>query len=546
MRLAITICLFIATTLAPTLTRAVAPASGGEKLRQLVMLPMIKMEIHFGYSSTDGFHVKGDPDDLPREITQLRAALKSRPTDPALHLQLARKLGKLDNDPAVTAEATRAKARAVELYRQQVEAHPQDAALLAKLGEALSIAEQPGEAERVLRQAVQLGASDWRTWDARGDFHSGRVVDKLIALCGEGAKHFEFLQLLEALQRRKPSPADIEELEKLNTEARQCFDKAIALAPKEPEVYFTRGRQNGFLTAVDLVIKQLRGGGETRPDTLRLLIAGEGAMDDFRTALHLGATNYLATAYLAWLEVMVPAIKSGADFAPGAVEFSRLPEATQRAVSEALAHLENLSQTPNKEFSARVLEVRGYLQMLLRVDSDSAFQTLRRAVKLDPGRYGAWEGLIGIAYSGKSKEELVEICRERLQFKDTSRNRLLMIKALDHADKADQALAQAQAFFARAKDEPLANFALFAVMLKQAKTEAALVELDPQLDKCGKLFQKQVNPDEREQFGRLFVDTGIYYALTGRRTEARAILRKAMQLLPDDKTVVEVMQAMAD
>jgi hypothetical protein len=128
-----------------------APPVDRQKLRQIVRLPGISLNVGLGFSPAHGFVMPaGDGPNPAAEI----AALRKQVTGDARDAERDYRLGELYKEAGEYARAREAFSRSVNLYRRRVKGREADGRLLAQLGAACAVAVvRPDQSMMLLRAA---------------------------------------------------------------------------------------------------------------------------------------------------------------------------------------------------------------------------------------------------------------------------------------------------------------------------------------------------------------------------------------------------------
>ncbi len=218
-------------------SRVAAQQVDKEKLRKAAKMPTMSFEVALYFSPTRGFVLSEDKAELTAEVAAIQKAMKGDASDAERY----HRLGELYKELKDHDRKEKARDKAVDLYRQLVKSQPNDGRVLAQFGAALSDVGKDEESETVLRQAVKLAPQEWRCWTALGEFLQNKSLSVLWAASGKGKDITSFEQLLAEIEKNKPSPESIAQMKKSLDEARDCYDKAVAAAPQEPQPYVARG-----------------------------------------------------------------------------------------------------------------------------------------------------------------------------------------------------------------------------------------------------------------------------------------------------------------
>jgi tetratricopeptide (TPR) repeat protein len=421
--------------------------------------------------------------------------------------------------------------RSVELYRRQVKAHPRDGRLLAQFSIVLHAARRRPEAERVARQAVTVAPQEWRGWAALGDVLDTRAGQVLFgSSANTEAMDWASFQRLNRLIQKPPSPELLGRWRKLSDEARRCIDRAVALAPREPEAHVARVKFR-----VSHGVQRLLFGDErprTPADAQRMMfeiMLSPGTVADLQQVARLRPRDTHAIATGIFCEIFSAALQKGLEIDPGDEEvWDMLPEKTKASAREAKARLENLSRDKEIRTAAGASALLGLLQMVMN-DGQAAEASLRRAIMLDPSHEHAWD-LLAIVMEGRVGEEgVVEACVELLKQKDSVQGRLTVARVHEKSDELLEAEEQVRAALKLQPNSFTANLALAILLLKADEERSTLAQVGKQLEKMGKLAGKAASPDERTRYA---LARGIYYSRIGDLARARQVLQRVPKAEP--------------
>ncbi len=490
---------FLLTGVSPT--RALDRA----RLREAGRLPLVTARAGIGFNSLGEFILQGERAD-PAQITVLEKAMKGDASDAERHYRL----GQLtDGD-----KSERAFAKAVSLFREQVKANPKDAWVLAQLGQALAAAGQMKEADKVLRQAVALAPRDWRCRVALGRYLQGRVEDLLFQSIPSGRKGgATFDQLLACLADKKVEPRALARALKGLNEAANCFDRAVAAAPAQPEVY----RKRALLRAMEGLVRSASDLPRAEGANLWVGLCNKRMIADLKQAGRLDPNDVRSIAMAAFSEVMA-AVSAGALDANA----QGLPGRLERSLREAASKLETGARSKDRHVAADSSELLGFLYGFLLQDLKRAETAYRRAIVLRPDREPAWDMLEVVLVGQGRNQELVTLLTRRLEHKDTARNRFLLAKAYERLNQAARAEEHVRAALKLKPTDRNANLALAVLLVKRAEDPAALKKAKQQLDRAGTLLKSKATSNQQSCFQ---LTHGIYLGLSGNARQAKECFR---------------------
>lgn len=477
--------------------------SGPDAFRQLVRCPQVDLQIAFGVDLSRGF-VVNDPERPRTEIAAARAVLKMSPDNAHEWLRLGTWLP-ATGDTNGTAAAL---SKAIGLYQTRVERTPSDDEAQAELAEALKLAGRGAEAERRLRAALEANPSAWRS-------------------------RLALAQILDAQWLTGSSSAKAEKPAK-QAEAGKLVDRAVELAPNEPTVYRARGFHR-FAVAQDGLAESAPSG-KREPGS----VAAQAAVEDYWRSATLWKTNVLSWGIAGFTELVA---RVGPEASEG-VEFGTLPADSQQRLVGALRTLESLASEDAGPTAAMALEMRGILQFLTGSRSASEV-TLKRAVKLDPSRFQAWEVLLAVHLRSEDRDGLRETCAARAKVRPNGRNFLMYAKSLERAGRLDDALETAEAGVEAEPENLWLRMTVVSLKLKTSTDAASLEGVADQLREIATRIDRQPKNQEWIRMARHFVPTVcLFQALSGNLEEARRMLGEWMKNNPTDAWAREISEAL--
>ena len=517
--------------LAALAAQGVTPEVGKDKLRRLVKLPTIAFEAEWKFDPERGFTLGSAEKDARAQIADLRSGLKRDMSDAEAYESLADLYASISEYK----NAGIAWARAVELYRQRVELQPDNGLLLSGLGRALEGTGEFQEAESLLRQALRASPKSWQCELALGRFLDSRaredILDRPHTAPSPGAISDH------------PASADVALAGKRLDEAGGCFDRAVALAPGEPEVYFRRALHRCLRKAVLKDIGLNTGDSTEETGPFSDFFSRE-SLADLQRASRLSPQDYQLIGAAALFEIYGDNTAKGrAD--GGDLSWNSLPDKSQRSVREAMTRLENLAQNPDPRVASGALETLGILQGPALHDPSSCITQLRRALALDPSRELSWEMLVGsLARSGRY-EEMLATCEDRARRDDTSHSHLLLAKAYERLRQWENCEEEARIAVQEDGNNFAADLSLGALLLRQGQDASTLAEANDWLTKAEQALNKVPAPQRgRQQIIELTLTRSIYLALTDDVETARQWAKAVVELDKENTQAQEILGAM--
>lgn len=506
--------------------KAATPEDAKDQLRRLLKLPTVTVVAGFSFDPREGFSMLVAKRDVSGEISKLVQEVEKEPRPERFY-----ELGELYSESNDQEKAKAAFARAAELYGQRAGVDGGgDALLLMRYGEALLGAGESDRAERILLDAVRIEPEQWRCWVSLGRLYEGRAMMELGPM-PEGTGRLIPEGMESQLLRDRPSALQVENARRWLREAGRCFDAAVAKAPGAAQAYLARAMHCSVRGLIDVLT------GPVAPDEpgnaiLRGMLSRE-CLPDLRRASALSASDVEIIASTALFEAFSWMLENPQSDSSEPV-WAAVPERVRASVREAMTRLENLGQHHERKVAGSALSALAVLQLMVVRDDESAIANLRRAIRLDSGLEQAWDLLAALLAQVGRHEELAEVCRERVEAKGNTRNRVLLAKAYVLMSDLDKAEDQVRlAVRTGAKDFP-ANLALAVLMLKKGDDPVAMAVAQQYLVKAAGLKKSP------EELVELAVATSVFYFLNGKHEEARQVIRQATRLDKDNGYAREI------
>lgn len=517
---------------------AAVPTSGRARLEQLTRLPQVSFTTGLSFHPVRGYALMTAEGAQVRDIEDLRRRLAGNASDAPLHAQLAERLAELGENRL----SDQALARAAELYRQQGAEDSQDAGLMTGYAKVLQAQGRADEAERVLRKAVQSAPNQWRPHALLAQVLASTALQAILpSAAGDSQTSWVGPWLSEGAGFR-PETAAAEQARRLLAEAVAAADRAVLTGPDQAEAYAARAAVRASQRLLEAILAPVEPAGERQPLLPQALFHPD-ALPDLRRAAELSAEDPQAWGCVAWLEVLAVACQQG-DCIPEALLrrelWPVLPDRTRAAVRAVLARLERLGEDAEPRRASSALAVAGLLQFFLVGDVAGGQASLRRAVALDPSNGNGWETLTFALAFSRQFDALLAVCRQRVEQRDTPRNRLLLAKALEKNQQLDALLDEAVATQHRYPEDLLANFTLGAALLKVDRTELGRARALQYLAKATRLAGD--NPPS-ELAAELLFQRGLWFALDGQIENARAQFHRLLEIAPGHPEALEALKA---
>ena len=513
-----------------------ANAGDKDKLRRAASLPHLSIIIGYGVNRQGDFITTPETAPHPEKIAELEKELKGDATDVECYRRLA-KLYYRTYQPAKGKEVSR---KVVSLLREQLEQHPDDRASRLRLADALERVEKQDEAETLVRRVVKDHPNDWHAWLALGEILDTKCWEAITN--GKPFRPVGPEPLLQAMRVAQPTPERIAASQRYRREAVACFDRAVALAPREPKTYRQRGGSRYTYGFLDLGLRLYKGEKADFSDCF----LGRESISDLRKAVELDRQEYMGLGMVAMVAVMVE-VHDQRVRDPSAKQLEKLAdylsESTLKCVREDMAWLEKGVRNPDQAKAAEAAEVLGFLQFMCFQDWSAAEKSARRSIALDPTREAAWDILSSCLLDAKKYRKAATVCRQRLERTDSARNRLLLAKAYESLDQLDKAEEIVRAGLKREPDDFMLRLTLADLLLIRGG--------DEDLNQAGQILYQMreeklsVGGCENRWANYAFA-CGVYFGLLGEGDRARDCLEQVQKHQPNYKGTTEALKALGE
>jgi tetratricopeptide (TPR) repeat protein len=466
------------------------------------------------FNEAYGFYLGWTKPDELLEIVELRRALKNTADDAAIY----RQIGKLYQCVQLLEPAREAFAAAARLYFQQVQAKPGDGWLRAQYADAWSETadrKRRAEAEAVFRQAVELAPNDWRCWATFGDYLQRTITDRFVD---------------DPTPDRRDPKVRQAEIDKLLAETRQCYERAVAAAPREPEVYAARAFARSRTAQI---IGRLRMRQGERVNFYAEVFSPE-CVEDLKTAARLkNDARSIGVAALA--ELLSVRLRQEPTPATPQEAWKRVPETTRESLEGARTALEKLGQGRDGRAAAEALEIAGLLEATIWSNDAKAEADFRQAVTKDPTRDTSWHLLlVTVARRGGP---FIPVCRERLALKDSPVYHLHLARVYDRSKYPASVEEEVKAAVNSGPRDFDANLAEAVYLMKYGEPNR-LNDASAYLMRAAEAMREAPTRTRRAQ---LAAAQGFYMALAGNLREAQARFKEALNLDTMNESVCEAL-----
>ncbi len=507
------------TSLAP------APKRGKERLLELVVAPKVDLSFKFDFSSSQTFSDLTNEASLSDQVARLRGEVKQSPDDARLLIQF----GELLHRNADTNAAKECFQKAAASAEKHLNNRPLDGLSQIDLGDAYWELNKVEAAEHAYRKATQVSSNEWRCWVALGEFLDSQVAEVLLPTNSDATA------TSTSVKSAQPSSEEMERVMKWRAEAAPCFDRAVALAPQDVEVYLRRAWHKHKEADVNRLIQHYRTG--EKLDNIGRSTYSKDSIPDLKKAAALQPQAYqliALTAYFEWLSGAIGMTATESDRPP---EFPDFSATSRRSIADAMERLREIGNSSDPKRAAGALELLAGLQMLTQIrmgfTNDLMIRDMKRAVSLDPTREGAWDLLLGGLLETASPEELAQACESRLKQKKSARNYLLLAKSLYRCGSYGKAVEAAEAGLKLEAKNIALNLMLAATLMRQDKEWA---QVESVLERVGEFTAEIKDSEEKAQrASELGLNMAIGMAIKGSPEEAKALLNAIARKFPEEE-----------
>jgi tetratricopeptide (TPR) repeat protein len=523
---------------------AASPAHGKQRLRELVVFPI--MNTSFGFS----FDLK-DPDltetleeaSDEEQIEELRNELKKQSDD----IRRLIRLGLLLDQSGKTNESATYLEKALRLCRLKVEQRPTDGLVLTDLGDTLRALDKDAEAESVYRKATLISSNEWKCWTVLGNFLDYRSSSLLTPAWTHTQMNPSAISYFQDMLDSHPSAEQFSQSQELRNEAFKCFDRAVALAPKEPEVYLQRAGHQCSSDVQDYLIRHFQHQEPATTSVLSLVYFSKAAVPDILRAVQLRPKNYRLIGIGAWFEWSACVWPLADAHSTEKPTFDTLPATTRKSIRTAVTQLEDLTSDPDAKIAAGALETLAFVRMLINMDPDSEAMKsdLRQALVIDPSREKAWEALFALSTSSQSSEELVKMCESRLRYTNSARVHLFLARMLVKQEKWDRATQQADLVLRSQPDNVDGHLMLAALAIRQSTNVDFLSLATNHLAIAAGTLKTMPDGEQKlDKRREMILNTAIVLGLTDNTVDAKDFLNEILRRNPDDEAAKEILNAL--
>lgn len=517
---------------------------GKEQLRELAVFPEVNTEFKISFRCDGTIEIKnGEEENLPEQIAALREELKQQPNDPQRQLQLGRLLSQNNETNA----AQKCFEKVEQLCMKKTEAQPRDWLSWIALGDTRDELDKEEGAENAYRKALLVSSNEWQSWIALGSFLDGQSMSLLVPNNVRKRMFFSQATVSQEFLDYRPGPAAFRRSQELQLEASRCFDRAVSLAPNEPEVFLKRAGHRCQSNSIACLNRHFRNEERLSSDAFANSMCCSAAVPDLQRAAQLSTKDYrpiAAAVFFEWSTCLRPLMKENPDLKPS---LDRFPERTQLSIRAGMQRLEGFGKDSDGKIRAAALETLALLE-LLQGNGSAARTHLNEAITFDPDRDSSRIMLFATAGASDPPEEKVKLRESLLKCKDTVRNHLILADSLADQKKWDQAIEQGEAALLHEPENVNAHLLLAALNIRKSEDPEALAAAVEHQKAAGTILNS--NPPSspnnmiREQAREMLLDAAILAGLLDDSNQAREILDRVSQYFPGDETAKEIRKAL--
>jgi tetratricopeptide (TPR) repeat protein len=451
------------------------------RFRKLAYLPGTNTAWMFGEVKPVTLYKR--PADGTARIAELEKGLKGDTSDAERYMELA----ELYSGLYPNERRDEALAKALPILKKRIGIEPNNAWLHALYSHANY--RNATESVAAAQEAVRLAPDDWRCWFVLSNAYGRQLYSNLFG-SDEGvpwSKLFDPLaQLNELLGTLSPSAEQISKGEKSLDLSIECIAKAIAVAPKEPDVYRARWYIEEYSDTWRRGFSYWKGIKSVDHGKQYLL---SHHLDDSKALASLCPDDPDALGNYAGAILTVAAIQNSAKMESlQAQDYVKISEGFRVLLTSSdveifqtiIVQLRLLADRREPEIVEPACRILAGL-LVITGDRKEAEQRARRALAIKPAVQQTWDVLINCKRDSVETDsdywrESYPIFQQQLKEIPSPRNYLLLAIASDTLDKLDEAEAVLRASLKQFPEDVRCRVALAAVLLKQTDKPLAVDE----------------------------------------------------------------------
>ncbi|MEJ5251712.1 MAG: tetratricopeptide repeat protein [Chthonomonadetes bacterium] len=501
-----------------------ASALDKEALRRAVPLPQIQLSAEL--ISPLSFSLK-NPTQAQQQLSILRKKLRGNYRDTGILLEMYGLYNELDQDSS----AENLLQRVITLGKERVKRAPRDAEGWLHLGMAYKYMSRYDEAEKALLRASRLSPRNWRVWTELASLTMAKAIGPLTQISQK---------LRQEESDSEQSAAETVELTRqvqrgtnLIQKSEQYLNRAIALAPREPDVYYTRVVLR--MTSSTLMAGVLAPPGEQLGLPFAAAISS-AVREDVIKLESLLPDNPRVRAGRA-LFALFPYIMEAED---EGIDWDEMDAKSRADFQQSVLALQRISRSPDRQKATWALRTLAGIRSLVRQFREQAIDDLRRAISLLPKESENYEQLVAILTDMGRTDEAMAIYDQWLKAKDNARARLILSKLLYERGETGQAKQHVQSALRLEPRNVDASLLLSAYLLREGASPQQVQRL---LDNIAPLMRESTPKEKRVHYLTL---RGVQFALQDNLASARWAIARARDLAGEEtetlKTISELIK----
>ena len=506
------LCLCVFVPISPCL----AQDTTADKIRDSVRIPSIIIYYGIGFNSDNKLTFLGETGPTPgARIARLTRELTGTDRDAEALVELSYLY---DDEEKVKSAA----GKALELIRARIKRDPKNAESWILKGKCETTLKQYKQAEKTFRLATERFPDNSDCWIAYAEHL--RAEGQFAYFGGNHEADFSLQGIFSLFLQRRVLPEDRIRGDRLLAKAKDCFDKAVSVAPNQPKPYAHRAGFTlirNFMSGMVRVIE-----GKERGLNVKRLLFTSKALPDMQKVAELSPNSPRAIGLSAMFEVF-SAIHENPD------SRDDLPAKTKQSLARAITQLETIAKRNDKSTLADALYVHALILTYSEKVSPRCETLLDRAIRVNPNHSQAWDLLLVALNDSNKLKKQADVAEARLKLQDNPLTRFMAGSANFKRKNYNRAELHFKKTLKQNPDDLLNNLGLAAVLLKRSDRPGALAKLKPLFKRIDLLLVKSDKRAELES--QVDIQRAAYYALTGEPGPARLLLHRTLQKDPTNE-----------
>jgi tetratricopeptide (TPR) repeat protein len=479
--------------------------SDKDRLRELVNFPSVFVGTGFEFSDNTGWYLKGQKPSFAAQFAKLPDQ------QPLRALRLAQLLAQFN--ATFLSELVYGQAALQTAERRTADADNVD--LLLIQAQALSALYKQDQTAPLLERALQLAPDNPRVWLTLGHFRVGEAWRAMMEI---DPSHFQDQNALRQLVMQGLIPrANADRAAEKLQKAIECADRAVQLAPKNPETWWGRASIRFTSGTLDTFVHLARG---EIVSPVPMVFSRE-MIDDLKEFARLDPGSGVAMAGAAYFDVVQFNARPGdgpRGFGPEVIK--AMPPASQEYMTLTIQHLETVAAGDDRRAAAEASEALAWMGMVMLMDFGVLEKHSRRVVELVPSRGPAWAMLMTAVGCSGRPEEALAVAKQRMPHDDSADAHFHLGLAWQRNERWDEAEKEVRAALERDPQHVMARLALAACLLRNGASDDAFNRAAALLDELEKLPADVQTEQSKESWKAL---QAVRLALVGEKAQANAL-----------------------